>query len=404
MTIRGTISMLLMATLGALAAAPARGDRFALKDGGIVEGTLLNRQQTPRTTYEIQTDQGVKLVLEAERVVEVARQKDALAEYRRMAPSYTDTVDDQWKLAEWCRQQQLNEERALHLRRILELDADHVAARHALGYVQLKGQWTTRGEHLAERGYQLFRGEYRSPQDIALIQEREQKQQVAKEWLGRLKSWRGQLSDPKHSAVAYQRFAEVRDAAAVAPLCELLKVDRSREAKALYIDVLAQIGTGDAIEAIVYVSLNDPDVEIFHACADTLERMRVPNLSKPYLDALKNENNVRLNRAAHMLGRIGDKTAIAPLIEVLVSSHRVVVSSGGSGKGDAISTSFSADGGNSFQQGGSTQAYDHVVQNAEVLDALTLLSDGRSFGYDQTAWRRWHAAERMRGGDVRLKR
>ncbi len=387
-----------------LSAPAAQADRFVLTSGGTVEGTLLNRQQTPRTTYEIETRPGVKVVLDAERVAEVTRQKDAEAEYAHVAPTYRDDVASQWKLAEWCRQYQLKPQRATHLRRIIELQPDHVEARHGLGYVQLKGQWTTRGENLAAQGYQLYRGEWRTPQDIALIEQREKAKLVTREWLGRLKSWRIQLNDPRLAAAAYQRLASVRDASAVRPLCELLKHELSRDVKALYIEVLGEIATPEAIEAIVYVSLNDGDVEVFHACADTLERLAPPNLAKPYLDALKNDNNVRLNRAAYMLGRIGDKSALGPLIDVLVTSHRVVISSGGGAKGDAISTSFSGDGGNSFQQGSSQQVFDHVVQNREALDALTRLSSGESFGYDQAAWRRWHAAESLRGGNVELKR
>ena len=399
------ITPLSVAIALALLSAPAvQADRFVLTSGGTLEGTLLNRQQTPRTTYEIETRPGVKVVLEAERVSEVARQKDVEAEYARVAPTYLDNVADQWKLAEWCRQHQLKAHRAIHLRRIIELQPDHVEARHGLGYVQLKGEWTTRGENLAAQGYQLYRGEWRSPQDIAMIEQREKAKLVAREWLGRLKSWRAQLNDPKFAATAYQRIASVRDASAVRPLCEMLRHELSRDVKALYIEVLGEINTADAIEAIVYVSLNDPDVEVFHACADTLERLAPPNLAKPYLDALKNDNNVRLNRAAHMLGRIGDKSALGPLIDVLVTSHRVVLSSGGGAKGDAISTSFSPDGGNSFQQGASQQVYEQAVQNREALDALTRLSSGQSFGYDQTSWRRWHAAENMRGGNVELKR
>jgi hypothetical protein len=401
--ISAVVSIRLIAVAVLLAPAVARGERFLLESGGVVEGTLINTQQTPRTSYEIRTRHGVLMVLPAAQVIEVSRPPEALGEYARLAPTFPDTVDDQWRLAEWCRQHQLLGQRAAHLRRIIELSPDHVAARHALGYVQLQGEWTTRSDFLTERGYRLYKGEWRLPQDIELIEERREAQQLAKEWLARLKQWRGHLNDPKLAAAAHQRIAEVRAPVAVGPLREMLRRDGWRDAKVLYIEVLAEIGTAEAIEALVDVSLNDGDIEVFHACADALLRLQPPHLQKPYLKALRNENNVRINRAAYMLGRIGHEGAVGPLIDVLVTTHQVVVGPIGRGAGDATSATFSANGGNSFQGGDSTKVYYHTVQNREVLDALTRLAGGQTFGYDLPAWKRWHAAERARGGQIDLR-
>ena len=45
------------------------------------------------------------------------------------------------------------------------------------------------------------------------------------------------------------------------------------------------------------------------------------------LGYLKDENNVRLNRAAYALGRLGDKTVRSRLIDVLVTTHYIVLPS-----------------------------------------------------------------------------
>ena len=74
-----------------------------------------------------------------------------------------------------------------------------------------------------------------------------------------------------------------------------------------------------------------------------------------------------------------------------------------SGNGDAISTTFGGNG-NSFQTGDSPQIHHETVQNKEVLNALTRLAGGQSFGYDVPAWRRWHAAERSRVKPVELRK
>ncbi|HTN76176.1 MAG TPA: hypothetical protein VL096_13055, partial [Pirellulaceae bacterium] len=275
------------ATLSTLAG-QAYADRFTLVSGGALEGTLLNKQQTPRTVYQIETAQGVRVTLPAEQVREVVRQSAAEREYEQRAPTFRNTVEEQWKLAQWCQQQKLKTQREVHLRRILELDTDHVAARHALGYMQLRGVWSTTAEDRSALGYVLFRGDWRTPQDVALIEQREKQQKISKEWLAKLKRWR--------LAGEFAQIAAVRDAAAIPALCEMLRLERIYEAKSVYLDVLAAIGNHEAIQALIYVSLNDPDIEVFHNCAEIIERLEPPQAREAYLDALKNANNVRINR------------------------------------------------------------------------------------------------------------
>jgi tetratricopeptide (TPR) repeat protein len=366
-----------------------------------MEGTLLNREQSPRTSYEVRTTLGVTLHLPKDQVVEYTRQSSAIDEYRSLAPTVADNAAAQWKLAEWCRAQGLVEERMRHLTRVIELEPDHIAARRALGYVQLDGEWTTRADDLTAKGYQLYRGEWRTAQDIALIEARAKEKLLAKQWLQRLKRWRGELADPNLTVAAYHKIAEVRDASAVGPLTELLQAESARDVKSLYIEVLAEIGSPPALQAIIDQSLNDPDVEVFHCCADTLERLSPPEAVEKYLKALKNDNNVRLNRAGHMLGRLGDKSVCGPLIDVLITTHQIIIGPGGRA-GESYSASFGSDG-SSFQAGGSTTVYNRVAQNQEVLDALVRLSGGQSFGYDPEAWKRWYNAERARGGNVELR-
>jgi hypothetical protein len=390
-----------LASFGLVLAPHARADRFLLASGGVVEGTLLNRDQLPRATYEVRTAAGAKVVLSAATVVEVERQKASQEQYARVAPSFADTAAGQWQAAEWCRQQQLKDERAAHLRRVVELSPDHLEARHALGYVQLEGKWITQADKMDERGYVLHEGKFRTPQDIELIQARAKAKQAAKEWLAKLKAWRTQLNDPKLAAGAYQRIAAVRDPAAVAPLVELHQADRQRATKMLYVEVLEAIHSPEAIEALVYISLNDADVEIFHACAEALERLDPPNLIEPYLKALRDDNNVRINRAGKMLGQIGDKSAIGPLIDVLLTRHRIVTG-GDSGVGTPVSAGFDNAGGNSFKASSAPVETVAVAQNVPILDALTRLS-GESFGFDLPAWKRWHAAQKARSDGAKLK-
>ena len=52
-------------------------------------------------------------------------------EYERIRPTYADTAEAQWELAQWCREHKLPAQRTVHLRRVIELDPEHVEARRA---------------------------------------------------------------------------------------------------------------------------------------------------------------------------------------------------------------------------------------------------------------------------------
>ena len=126
----------------ASAAGVGRGVR-AWPSGGRVAGELLNPTKSPRKQYVIQVADGAKVTLDAAQVRKVLRPRADEAEYERIAPTYADTAAAQWELAQWCREHKLTAQREMHLRRVIELDPNHVEARRALGYSQVDGQWVT---------------------------------------------------------------------------------------------------------------------------------------------------------------------------------------------------------------------------------------------------------------------
>ena len=131
---------------------------FNLHDGGQIRGELVNRDESPRKSYVIKTASGGRVTLEAEQVKSVHRQNAAEMQYDRIRSSYPDTLDGQWKLAEWCRENRLPTQRKVHLERIIELDPDHVKARHALGYANVQGRWARQETLMTENGYVQLQG------------------------------------------------------------------------------------------------------------------------------------------------------------------------------------------------------------------------------------------------------
>jgi hypothetical protein len=368
----------------------ARADVFVLESGGRIEGEWLNREEQPLTRYLVRRGK-TTLTLPVGQVREAIRQSPAASEYARRSATAADTAEGQWQLAEWCRKHNLSAERQAHLRRIIELDPDHQAARGALGFQFLKGAWVTREGYRREQGYELYRGKWRTAQEIDILEDRGRTELAEKEWLGRLRRWRRDLDDREKSREAYAALAAIKDPIAAAPLGEFFAREHVRAVKTLYAQILAGLNTPAAIAILAERSLADPDEEVFYACLDQLARLHPPHVGDRFVAALKDNNNIRVNRAATALARLDDKTAISPLIDALTTTHRQVFSNGRGG--DSTAATFSSSG-TFVKQGDGPKLLVAHVQNQAVLDALARLS-GANFGFDQKAWRYWHAQEKI---------
>ena len=85
----------------------ACADNFLLTNDGQVTGELLNRDESPRQKFVVRTADGATITLEKVQVKQVVTQSAAELEYERIAPTFADTVEDQWRLAEWCKEKSL---------------------------------------------------------------------------------------------------------------------------------------------------------------------------------------------------------------------------------------------------------------------------------------------------------
>lgn len=386
---RGERYLLLVLAILLLPAA-TWADTFRLASGGEIQGEWLNSEETPLHRYVIRQSSGLILKLSAGDVREHLRESPAQREYEELAPTFPDTAEGQWKLAEWCREHGLSRQRRSHLARIIELDPGHQGARALLGYAFVDGRWTTQQDYHRADGYEFYRGRWRTSQEIELLEARARREQAEKAWLVRLVRLRTHLGTDK-AAAATETMAAIKDPAAVAPLGTMLSRERLRGVKMLYIDALAAIETQDAVQVLVRTSLSDSDEEIFHYCLDQIMRLKPPHIADSFIAALHNTSNPVVNRAAAALGRIEDPSAIAPLIDALITVHQRTLPSKISP--DATAASFSADGGTMFIHNDGPRVIVARIQNQQVLETLSSLS-GVTFGYDQKAWRLWYDQER----------
>jgi hypothetical protein len=372
---------------------PAAGTEiFVLSGGGRVEGTLVNRDESPREKYVIQTASG-QLTLAKSQVEQVLHPRPAELEYERIASTFPDTAEGHWKLAAWCQEQGLSAQRKTHLERILELDPDHAEARRLLGYSKgANGKWSTQEDTLKARGFLRYRGKWMLPQEVEVIQKKERAEKAEKEWAQKLDRWQNNLGTDRDGQ-ARDALRAITDPNAVKALTLLMKRDSRERARLLYVDTLARIGTPDALQALAYSSLNDGSEEVRLSCVDQLAKTKSPQVVAYYAGQLKSKDNGIVNRAAVGLSRMADRSAVLPLIDALSTSHKFKMMTGSGGPG-SMTTTFNSAGGGGMSMGGGPKIIRKEIQNQAVLDALVMLT-GVNYGFDGRNWKSWFAAQRQ---------
>ncbi len=372
----------------------AFGDVFVLSTGGQVVGELLNPAESPRTRYIIKTVAGGQITLNAAQVKQVLSGDGVDVQYERIRPGYADSVDGQWALAEWCREHRLSQQRKTHLQRVIELDADHAPARHALGYSLQGGKWRIREEVMQQRGFVRYEGSWKTSQEIKLLQQRRQLTKAQGEWFKKLRRWTRSLEGSK-DADARRGIRTIEDPSAVKGMIACLD-DNRPQVRILLIETMAKIGSPEAVSQLMACSLEDPNEEVRMTCVDYLKTTDAMDLLPYYVGALGSSDNATINRAAVVLSHLGRREAVGPLITALVSTHKQKISGGG-GQG-SISPTFGtgpngAPGGGGLSVGGKPKIVKFQVRNQAVLDALVSLT-GTNFAFQPQDWRQWLVSQR----------
>ena len=368
----------------------ALAEVFRLKNGGQIEGEWLNRDESPRRKYVIRTRDGGQIALPAAEVHRPRTATPASKKYEQIRTRYANTVEKQWELAEWCRLNGLSHERKAHLNQVLELDPDHNPSRVALGFIRFGGKWTTRKQRYADLGYTFYEGQYRTKQEIAIVQLHKKTNDSRKGWIAKLKKWRGWLNSTRRKAEARDLILGIRDPYAVDAIAKMMEDERSREVKLLLIDTVANIPGQAAIFLLAKLSLEDKDSEIRVVARENIERLKSPFALDYFLRELKSKDNTRVNRAAKGLEALGESSAVRPLIEALVTKHQFKITTGKPGQ---IGGTFGGPGGGTFSSGGSTKIVTKDMANRRVLEALREQT-GVDFDYNIDAWRRWYASKK----------
>ncbi|MEX2286727.1 MAG: HEAT repeat domain-containing protein [Planctomycetaceae bacterium] len=397
-------------------------DVVTLGNGGRLRGEIDWERESPDAPQvEIRTLSGASVIVERRHVNAVSRRKLILETYESLAKSAADTVESQWELAEWCRENQLTTQRRTHLLNVVRLEPDHERARKLLGHVRHDGRWTSTEELKLQQGYVKYGSQYVTVQERELLERNKAMRDAEKQWHKKIRLWYTWANgrNPERQKTGLSQLQAIREPDAIPGLAHFLGNNSDAAYRGLFVRILADIPGDGAVGSLVALSLHDEDAEIRSAAFDAIAPARHPSAVPFYIAELSGGFNLIVRRAASALGRIGDDAVVPALIEALVTTHayRVEVPTTDN------TYTFNADG--SFGSGGGLLLPPHIEamlrtgqlsngvivvepdkpvrtkvvtvrrdhENAEALAALTKLT-GESFGYDENAWRTWWAAQK----------
>jgi hypothetical protein len=396
------LSLLLGGVLGICAAGNVASleaaEIFELKTGGRVQGDWINRGESPRVTFVMRTTAGGEIAFKADQVVRVIEQSKDELQYEKLRPTTPDTVEGHEKLAQWCLQHKLIDQRHAHLERILQLDPNHELARTTLGYIKSEGEWVTNKEFHTQRGMIRSGQGWKTPQEIQLDEEENRAKLAVTEWQGRMKRWRAMLNTGKApSAIAEIRA--IRDPLAVTALTDYLYRDEPRAFKLLLLDTLGQIESSLSLKALTKTSLADQDQEVRLSALDAILKMKNHSTAVNfYITALHSKDNVEVNRAAQGLKALGDPAAIEPLFDALVTEHKFKIVTAPPGQTTTTFGNGPNGGGGGMNFGSKPpQILVKQIRNPEVLVALVTLT-GQNYSYEIADWKGWYATRQRASG------
>ena len=117
---------------------------------------------------------------------------------------------------------------------------------------------------------------------------------------------------PDQTGTSARKPAAIVRSHSRARLAQQLDAEKNRDVCVWYIQALGHIGPA-GVRTLVEHSLDDADEEIRMSCLDQLIGKPTQDTTPLYVGALRSKDNVRINRAGLALGKLGDKTAIAPI-------------------------------------------------------------------------------------------
>ena len=246
---------------------------------------------------------------------------------------------------------------------------------------------------MKERGYVLYKGEWKLPQEVELLEQAALSKNQERDWYSKLNRLKADYINgtPGKSQEAWQKLSAIDDPAALPAILQEMKSEKLPRLLRVYIEALGRISNGPSLKTLVDLAMGSATDQYQELALEQLKKGKNPEIATLIAGELKSKDNKRVNRAGYALGELGDPSVIPALIDGLITKHKFQISSGDNGQ---MSAGFGS-GGSGFSAGGKPQIIEQALENFQVLTALNKLS-GQNFDYNQGAWRTWYEANRAK--------
>lgn len=393
------LAAILLLTTGPSAAIHA--DVLTLNNGGTVVGEIV---EASAEAYTLRTRVGV-IRIPVDHVARITPSPTPFRVYDAKKAACPDTPAGHVELAEWCARNELDAEKAAHLKRALELDPEFEPARKLLGHAKLGDLWvdsrpaSTRPDSASPESVESDRDQPPTADSIQI------------DWQRRISSIKSSLLDstlPRLVKDGRKRILEIRDPLAILPLARVLSRGDLAD-RELLVEALAKFTDDEATLNLAVLALADANAGVRSAALIELARRADERVPPQFRKALASRDDALVRRAAVGLAKLKATVAVPELIEVLTIQKRMAVDAPVRKYFGELPKAFSGGtrvrvGQNSFDyrpQIGVTDATGLVtiqwdkrietvtVFRTEVRQALVDLT-GVDFGFDAAKWQKWY--------------
>jgi hypothetical protein len=406
-------------TGGTAACTQACADVVHLKTGGVMRGTIESAVDA-EDSVTITLLSGAEVELPIEHVSSQQRRPLKYEEYEVRAESLADTLDAHWGLAEWCREQKLDEQREIHLEIVLAIDPEHRKAHYGLRHTFYRNKWLTRDEYEQSRiadGFVRYNGKWVPAEKLESVKTDDANTKAEREWYAKVRIWLNWATGnhPGRAADGLANLRNIKSPEALAALVQFLGKNRHADIRRAFIEIVGKIEGPGPVVPLATLSVREDVRELRELALSKIDEPYYKQARQLVIGELRDRNNIIVRRAGVVLAKIGDETSVPALTRALVTTHsykvRVPV------QGYSFGVDGSIPGGSGLppeiEIGLRTGVYDSVEvvpllgaaratklipvavrrENAEVLMALRKITK-RDLGYDENAWQRWWNVDR----------
>lgn len=317
------IAAILLAALAI--ASTARADTLKLKSGKTLHGKIVSRDGA---LLRFRTPLGVMDVPQAD-IDSIEEGPAPWEEYDRVRPTFPDTADDQARLGEWCRDHGLEPQARKHFQRAIELDADHAAARSALGFKRHGTLWVRPSDVQRANAKPPASKPARATKPAKAVLSPEEKliRELIGKYTARIKAiYIGRLDQKDPSSKLFEdgrnQILAIHDPLAIPAISSVLSKGRHRAVRELMVEALSRFKEDEATMNLVVVTLLDPDPMVRRRAALTLVPRKDDRIVSRLRKALSSNEDTVVRNAAVALGILRAREAVEDLALVLYTVER----------------------------------------------------------------------------------